>query len=205
MNKFNLIKEIIVADKNELQEAIKEKKPFAIDIRGAVKKEPFSQSDILIFKTEATSPSSIEALFSKEYQVLVDDNRVLIKAGGAWQDIINMNKERSTYDDTSSDGVDELGSKELEDIMWHANEFGITYRIAVEAIEKECSGTLICIERDEPYVFSGLGFLDNLDEAQTVLFDFCKSEIKRLMAEDDSFKKLSDDEAEAAEFFGALG
>lgn len=204
MNKFNLIKEIIVADKNELQEAINEQKPFAIDIQGAVKKEPFGGSDILIFKTEATSPLSLEALFSKEYQVLVDDDRVLIKAGGAWQDIINMNKGRATYDDTSSDGVDELGSRELEDIMWHANEFGITYRIAVEAIEKQCAGTLVCIERDEPYVFSGLGFLNDLNEAQKVLFDFCKDEIKRLITEDESFQKLSDDEMEAAEFFGAI-
>lgn len=204
MKKFNLIKEIIVASEDELSQAIKEQKSFAIDFQGAIKKEPFNGSDILIFKTEAPSSSSIEALFSKEYQVLVDEQRVLIKAGGAWQDIINMNKERATYDDTSSDGVDDLGSKELEDIMWHANEFGITYRIAVEAIEKECSGTLICIERDEPYVFSGLGFLDDLVEARKVLFEFCKSEVKRLITEDESFQKLSDDEMEAAEFFGAI-
>jgi len=74
----------------------------------------------------------------------------------------------------------------------------------VEALEEECEGTLLCIEYEEPYRFSGLGFVDDLDEARDVLFAFCQKEIERLIETDDDFQKesLSDDEQEAAEFFG---
>ncbi|MGE0738604.1 MAG: hypothetical protein AB7K31_05470, partial [Sulfurimonas sp.] len=107
-------------------------------------------------------------------------------------------------DDTTADGVDELGTQEMEVIGWHATEFNINYRTLVEVLEQECSGTLLCIEYEEPYRFSGLGFVDDLDKARDVLFAFCKKEIERLIETDDDFKKesLSDDEKEAAEFFG---
>jgi tyrosine-protein phosphatase YwqE len=94
----------------------------------------------------------------------------------------------------------------MESIGWHASEFGITYRTLVDVLEQMCEGTLICIEQEEPYQFSGLGFVNNLDEARDVLFEFCQKEIKKLIAENEDYRedKLSDDEREAAEFFKAI-
>ncbi|MDD5373442.1 MAG: hypothetical protein PHO62_08460 [Sulfurimonas sp.] len=204
MNKFNLFKEIIVAKKEDLQEAVDSSKTFGIQVDGKVCYEPFTIHDVLIYKGIADKEMPFESAFGKNYQVVVDNERVLIKAFANWQEIIGFNAPRATYNDTTSDGVDELSTKEMENIGWHASEFGIKYRDLVDILEEQCEGTLICIEQEDPYQFSGLGFVDDLNEARDVLFTFCKKEIERLISTDDDFKKekLSDDEKEAAEFFG---
>lgn len=204
MKKFNLFKEIIIADKKELLEAVNSDKIFGLRVNGSICYEPFGVRDALVFSGVAQIKNSLEEAFGRNYQVVEDEERVLIKAFSNWQEIIGFNKARATYDDTTADGVDEFATKEMEAIGWHATEFNICYRTLVEALEEECEGTLLCIEYEEPYRFSGLGFVDDLDEARDILFAFCKKEIERLIATDDDFKKesLSDDEQEAAEFFG---
>ncbi len=206
MKKFNLFKEIIVVDKNQLAEALDSAKEFGIRVDGRISYAPFRADDVLIYAGVTDAKSPLESAFGKNYQIVEDDDRVLIKAFSNWQEIIGLNKARATYDDTTADGVDELATKEMEEIGWHATEFNITYRTLVEVLESECDGTLLCIEYEEPYRFSGLGFVDNLSQARDILFAFCKKEVERLMATDDDFKKerLSDDEKEAAEFFEAL-
>lgn len=203
MRKFNLYKEIIVVKKSDLQKALESNKSFGIDIEGNICHEPFLEKDILIYKSNNEKKLPINEAFSKNYQVLEDGERVLIKAFGAWQDIINMNVLRATYDDTTADGVDEFSTKELESIGWHAAEFNINYRTLVNVLENMCDGTLICIEQEEPYQFSGLGFIDDFSHAADVLFLFCQTEIKKLMDEDDDYKvqNLIKDEIEAAKFF----
>jgi hypothetical protein len=213
MKKFNLFKEIIVVNKASLLGAVNSSKVFAIDISGEVKYEPLSQSDILIYQgkylphaTSALMPSSkpsLEAILGKNYQVVEDDDRVLIKAFSNWQEIIKLNTPRASYDDTTGDGVSEFSNKELEDIGWNATEFSINYRTLVELLEEKCEGILLCIEQEEPYQFSGLGFLRDYPHAKEVLFEHCKNEIKRVMDEDALYKKenLNSDELEAAEFF----
>ena len=213
MKKFNLFKEIIAVDKASLLQAINSSKTFGINISGEIKHEPFTHNDILIYigkhtpqTASALTPSikpSLESVLGKNYQVVEDDERVLIKAFSNWQEIIKFNTPRASYDDTTADGVAEFSNKELEDIGWHATEFDIKYRTLVEILEEKCEGTLICIEQDEPYQFSGLGFLSDNEHAKDVLFEYCQSEIKKLMSEDDDYKKenLTDDELEAAEFF----
>jgi len=206
LKKFNLFKEIIVVDKNQLAEALDSAKEFGIRVDGRISYAPFRADDVLIYAGVTDAKSPLESAFGKNYQIVEDDDRVLIKAFSNWQEIIGLNKARATYDDTTADGVDELATKEMEEIGWHATEFNITYRTLVEVLESECDGTLLCIEYEEPYRFSGLGFVDNLSQARDILFAFCKKEVERLMATDDDFKKerLSDDEKEAAEFFEAL-
>ncbi len=204
MKKFNLFKEIIIANKEELLEAVNSDKIFGIRVDGSICYEPFGAHDALIFSGIAQMKGSLEEALGKNYQVVEDEERVLIKAASNWQEIIGFNKTRATYDDTTADGVDEFATKDMEAIGWHATEFNISYRTLVEALEEECEGTLLCIEYEEPYRFSGLGFVDDLDEARDVLFAFCQKEIERLIETDDDFQKesLSDDEQEAAEFFG---
>ncbi len=213
MKKFNLFKEIIVVSKPSLLGAINASKSYAIDINGEIKYEPFKENDILIYQgkhishpTNALAPSgkpSLEAILGKNYQIVEDDDRVLIKAFSNWQEIIKLNTPRASYDDTTGDGVAEFSNKELEDIGWHATEFNINYRALVELLEEKCEGTLICIEQEEPYQFSGLGFLNHSSNAKEVLFEHCQSEIKKLMTGDKDYKRenLTDDELEAAEFF----
>lgn len=213
MKKFNLFKEIITTDKASLLQAVNSSKSFGININGEIKYEPFSTEDIFIYQgrhtpssTSALSPvqkPSLEKLLGNNYQLVEDDERVLIKAFSNWQEIIQFNTDNSSYDDTTADGVAEFSNNELEEIGWHATEFEINYRTLVEVLEKECEGTLICIEQEEPYQFSGLGFLSDNDHAKEVLFSYCQSEIKKLMDEDDDYKKenLIEDELKAAEFF----
>lgn len=211
MKKFNLFKEIIIVNKSALLQALNSSKAFAIDIHGEIKHEPFEKNEILIYHGKPNlqpastlmQKPSLEGIFGKNYQLVEDDDRVLIKAFSNWQALIKLNTPRASYDDTTADGVSEFSNKELEEIGWHVTEFNIKYRALVEALEEKCDGVLLCIEQEEPYQFSGLGFLSDDLHAKEVLFEYCQNEIKKLMAEDDDYKKenLTDDELEAAEFF----
>lgn len=213
MKKFNLFKEIIIVEKTDLIQAVNSSKVYGITINGEIKYEPFSDEDILIYQGKytpqstsmlsTTSAPSFTEILGKNYQVVEDDERVLIKAFSNWQELIGVNMPRASYDDTTGDGVAEFSNKELENIGWNATEFNINYRTLVELIEEKCEGTLLCIEQEEPYQFSGLGFIKNNKLAKEVLYDFCQAEAKKLMSEDPLYTKenLSDDEEEAAEFF----
>ncbi|MFA7354107.1 MAG: hypothetical protein WCZ70_05750, partial [Sulfurimonadaceae bacterium] len=142
MKKFNLFKEIIVANRDDLKKAINSGKLFGIRVDGNICYEPFTLNDILIYRGIPNANLPIEVAFGKNYQVLEDDDRVLIKAFANWQEIIGLNTPRATYDDTTADGVDEFSTKEMENIGWHASEFNIKYRTLVDILEEKCDGTL---------------------------------------------------------------
>ena len=213
MKKFNLFKEIVTVDKNELLKAVNSKKLYGINIKGEVVFEPFSENEIFIYqdkyaptKTSSLMPSKPQTLteiLGKNYQVVEDDERVLIKAFSNWQALIKINTPRASYDDTTGDGVDKFADDGLEDIGWQATEFNITYRILVEVLEEKCDGTLLCIEQKEPFQFSGLGFLDDNKQAHDILFNYCQTKINDTIKNytDKDKELLSDDEIEAIEFF----
>jgi hypothetical protein len=216
MKKFNLFNEIIVTNKASLVNAINSAKTFAINHKGEVLFSPYEKKQILIFEgkytpkqmsalTPHTSPTLSE-IFGKNYQIVEDDDRVLIKAFSNWQELIKLNTPRASYDDTTGDGVAEFANPTLEDIGWNATEFNISYREMIEFLEKNCEGTLLCIEQKEPYQFSGLGFLSDDEKAKEELFRFCQEKAKHLIENDPLYAKenLSDDEAEAAEFLKCL-
>ncbi|MDD2905919.1 MAG: hypothetical protein PHW94_03580 [Sulfurimonas sp.] len=213
MKKFNLFKEIIVVQKADLLKAINTSKEFAITISGEVKYEPYGDKDIFIFQGKHTTQKSsvlmpkpapsIAEIFGKKYQIVEDDDRVLIKAFSNWQELIGVNLPRASYDDTTGDGVSEFSSSTMEDIGWNATEFSIKYRELVEVIEENCDGTLLCIEQENPYQFSGLGFIKDEENAAHVLYEHCQKRVKEIISSDDAYalETLSDDELEAAEFF----
>ena len=205
MKKFNLFKEIIRVDKNDLLNAINTQQIFGIDIKGKIVKE-FSDKDILIYKAKAQITSDFTKAFGKNYQLVEDDDVVLIKAFSNWQELININIPNSSYDDTTADGVAEFSNKELENIGWYATEFNIRYRTLVELLEEKCDGTLLCIEQDEPYQFSGLGFLSDNEDAKKVLFKYCQNIAKDKIENDADFeaKNLTNDEKDASKFFKVL-
>ncbi len=216
MKKFNLFKEIIIVKKSDFIQAINSLKVYGINIKGEIKYEPFDEKEILIYRgqhikkpTNALTPTAAPKLsdvLGKNYQIVEDDDRVLVKAFSNWQELIAVNTPRASYDDTTGDGVDKFAFEYMEEIGWQATEFDITYRTLVELLEEECEGTLLCIEQESPYQFSGLGFLDDDEHACKVLFDFCQNNIKTQIKEysDKDRELLSDDELEALEFFKCL-
>jgi len=216
MKKFNLFNEIIIANRQELLNAINSQKEFGITTEGKIVFAPFENREILIFQgkhtaaqTSALMPQktpSLAKILGNNYQVVEDDDRILIKAFSNWQELIKVNTPRASYDDTTGDGVSEFANSDLEDIGWNATEFNISYRELVEELEIKCAGTLLCIEQKEPYQFSGLGFLADENQAKEILFSYCQEKIKKIMQEDPLYakEKLSDDEKEAAEFFKVL-
>ena len=216
MKQFNLFNEIIIVNKAKLLQAINTSKEYGINTKGEIIYAPFSEKEILIYQgkhikkaANALTPSkapSIGEVFGTNYQIVEDDERVLIKAFSNWQELIKVNMPRASYDDTTGDGVDKFANQELEDIGWNATEFDINYRTLVTILEKECTGTLLCIEQEDPYQFSGLGFLEDDKEAIEVLFSYCQETIKKIMQEDPLYTadKLSDDEEEAAKFFKVI-
>lgn len=203
MKKFNLINEIITVDKDALLKAINSSQTFAIDIYGEIRFAPFKDKEILIYQGQPSVVEKFESVLGKNYQLVQDRDRVLIKAFANWQELIGVNTSRASYDDTTADGVAEFSHSALEEIGWHATEFNISYRTLVEVLEERCEGIIYCIEQEDPYQFSGLGFLSDYEEAREALFRYCQEVIKELLKNDPHFKReeLSDDEEEAAEFF----
>ena len=196
MKKFNLINEIIIVAKSDFDDAINSKKTFAITINGKIIYDNFNEP--LIYKGKGKP--------EKNYQIVEDEERILIKAFSNWQELIGINTPIASYDDTTADGVGDFSDKNLEEIGWHVAEFNVNYRTLVEVLEEKCEGIILCIEQKEPYQFSGLGFLSDNAHAKEVLFDFCKNKAKELIENDPDFAKenLTDDEEEAAEFFGVI-
>lgn len=206
MKKFNLFNEIIKADKPSLLQAINTSKLFGVNIGGEIKYEPFEEGEILIYQGNPEIVEDFSKVLGKNYQLVEDGQRVLIKAFSNWQELIAVNTPRSSYDDTTADGVAEFSNKDLEDIGWHATEFKVDYRTLVELLEEKCDGTILCIEQEEPYQFSGLGFISDYAHAKELMFEFCKTIAKDKLDNDSDYAKdcLTDDEEEAAEFFGLL-
>ncbi|WP_324171214.1 hypothetical protein [Sulfurimonas sp.] len=206
MKKFNLFNEIIITNKQTLLTAINAKKLFGICIEGNIIYEPFTDNEIFIYKGQPEIVEDFKKVLGRNYQLVEDGDRVLIKAFSNWQELIGINTPNSSYDDTTADGVGEFASKSLEDIGWHIAEFSIDYRTLVELLEEKCEGTVLCIEQEEPYQFSGLGYLSDNKHAKEVLFDYCKNIVKDKIENDPDFAKenLTDDEEDAAKFFGVI-
>lgn len=216
MQKFNLFNSIIIVDRSTLVQAINSSQEFAITTQGEILYPPIQTSLPLIFQgkhtqkpTSALTPSSqsnLQSVLGDNYQVVEDDERVLIKAFSNWQEIIRLNISHASYDDTTADGVAEFSDPALEDIGWNATEFEIGYRELLGVIEEQCEGILLCIEQEEPYQFSGLGFIADNKKAYNTLFKYCQDKIKNLIQTQDHFaqEKLSSDELDAAEFFEVL-
>ena len=216
MKKFNVLKEIIVVLRADLLKAINTNQEFAINYKGEVVMPPYAEKEIFIFKGQAKAPvasalsmpkpQSISEILGSNYKVVEDEGRVLIKASGNWQELIAINMPNTDYDDTTADGVAEFADKEMEQIGWYGDEFNIDYREMVEVLEERAEGTVLCVEQEEPYQFSGMGIFSDIPAAKEILFNFCQAKAKEKIASDPDFAvdNLTDDEEEAAKFFKLL-
>ncbi|MEA3373165.1 MAG: hypothetical protein U9Q62_05675 [Campylobacterota bacterium] len=218
MKKCNLLNEIIIVDRPALMQAINSAKTFGITHEGRVLHAPFESREIYIYQGMTTPPApgiglapqkqrSLSELLGVSYQVVEDGDRVLIKTGSAWQEIIKLNLAHCDYDDSTGDGIDKFTDNELEEIGWQATEFDVMYRDIVDVIEAKCEGTLLCVESEgENYQFSGLGYINDMACARQVAFEYCQALVKKALETDEHFApdNLTDDEEEAAKFFKAL-
>ncbi|NOQ29594.1 MAG: hypothetical protein GQ570_00575 [Helicobacteraceae bacterium] len=210
MKKFNLNKEIIYIEKSSFLNALNSNREFFITTDGKVTLEPKSE-DILLFKGTAkvdgnsklSATPSLNNVLGANYKLVEDGEKLLFKANSAWTEIIELNKKSALYDDTSPDGISEFEDKELEEIGWHACEFNINYRTIVEELELKCDITILCLENEEPYMFSGLGFSSDLVHIREVAFKFVKDKVESLVKNDEDYEKeeLTNDQIEAAQFF----
>lgn len=213
MKKINLYDEIIVTSNDELTKALSSNKEFAITVKGEIKYAPFDSTDIFIYKgiikPQAKSMLNVPKILSKQellgknYKVVGDGDRVLIKAVNAWQDIISYNVNNCHYDDTTGDGVDTFKDEELEDMGWMITDFDVSYREIVEFFEEKADVTLLCIETGEPYQFSGMGYFNDIEQARKLFFDFCHDVIKDKIENDPDYAEgwLDEDQEEAVKFF----
>lgn len=216
MKKFNLVKERIEVDKSLLMQAILTGKLFGITYEGNVVYEPFKGTDIFIYqgviKPQSSSmlsdpkPKSLQELFGGKYSIVEEENKALFDAAEAWNEVMQFNVNNISYDDTTSDGIAEFTDQVLEDIGWQATEFNISYREISELIEARCEGVLFCVEKDEPYYFSGQGFISDLECAREKVFNFCQQKVEEALKNDPEFARdsLTDDEEEAARFFKVI-
>ena len=214
MKKFNLLKEIIIVDKQELLNAINSQKGFGIKLDGSITYNP--QNEIVIYKGQHTpkvsalappKPISIQGILGENYKMVENEGKIGIKAANAFREIVKFNYDNALYDDTTNEGVHEFADKKLEEIGWHADEFEIKYRELIEVLEEKCDGTLLCIEQEKPsYQFSGIGFIDDKEAAYKILYDYVREKIEEKMKEDPLFspENLSEDEEEAARYFKLL-
>ncbi len=215
MREFNLIKEKIVVEKKALMFAINTHKLFGITIEGQVIFDELDQN-ILIYKGSVeevplsgmmhVKGRNLSDIFGKFYKIEEDDESVIFDAHMAWQDIVLHNVRNATYDDSTSDGIIGFSDEVLEDMSWHSVEFGITNRYIADEIEKSCDGILFSLHRDEPFHFSALGYIKDIECAREITKKLIVTTIKEKIENDPEFKRenLTDDEVEAAEYFGVL-
>jgi hypothetical protein len=207
MNKINLLNELIIVSNSKLAQALSSNKEFGITIKGEIRHAPFDPADIFIYQGRTTLPTqaalSIQKLLGSDYEVHEEDDRTLIKAGNAWQDIINYNIGNCHYDNTTAEGVTQFADEEIEDMGWMIIDFDVSYPELLETLEEKADITLVCVEREDPHQFSGMGYFDDLESTRKMLFDFCQSVIKEKISDDADYalELLDEDQCEAVEFF----
>jgi hypothetical protein len=215
VKKFNLEKEYISVKKDELLQAINSGKEFAITHKGQVVTPPYSDKDIFIYKGSIPIPNlialkteavNLSEMFGSLYKVEEREDTVIFFASMAWNEIVSINLENASFDDTTSDGIMDLGDSELEDMSWHGIEYEVTNRDISDVIEAECEGTLFCIHKEEPFMFSSLVYIDDMACAREKVREYIKKIIKDKLDNNPDFQRdnLSDEQKEAAKFFGEI-
>ena len=213
MKKFNLVEEKIIVKKPALMQAINKGEEFAITHLGEVVYPPYDAKDIFIFKGSLMIDTTAFAiakqrglndLFGQLYKISEEPDEVIFEVESAWGEIVGFNQENASYDDTTSDGIMDLGDKELEEMSWHSTEFGINNREISDVIEAGCEGVLFCIHKETPFMFSSLIFIQDIECARAKVREAVKAMIADKINNDPEFKRenLTDDEEEAAAFFG---
>ena len=208
MKKINLLNELIILSNNEFTQALSSDKEFGITIKGDIKYAPFNPADIFIYQGKNSSPLLTSNLSGQEllgtgYEVIKDGERILIKAANALQDIINYNVAHFHYDNTTADSVIQFSDEEIEDMGWMIIDFDVSYAELLQMLEEKADTTLVCVECEDPYRLSGMGYFNDIEGTRKILFDFCQDIIKEKISNnpDYALELLDEDQRETVEFF----
>jgi hypothetical protein len=202
--KINLLTESFEISNALFSKAMQSNREFGITIDGEIDYE-FNRENIYIFWGKGSIFQKNEPL-GKGYSVKLNFVKAIISAENSWNRFKDINRENSLYEDISSDGIDSFKDEILENIGWHIVEFDMTYRDLVEHLEEFGEGAIVSIERDEPYMFDGLGFVKKVDLAKSreILFNFAKEKISSFIEDNrEDFQKygFSREQEEALKFF----
>jgi len=209
----NLMKQSVEVDKKSFLDCINARRPIGITIDGEIvtgKAGDLPPQPYLFVGTprSLTGGATVEAtplakILGESYEVRDEGEKITIYAGRAWQELLAANAPFATYQDTTADGIVEFSDEALENLIWYSCEFGINHRDVAEHLEERMDGRIVCIENERPYSFTGSAFIDDLEAARCIAFDFIRSVLSRKIEEgtidpDD----LSKEEEEALNFFG---
>jgi len=216
MKKFNIAVEKVRVNKTALMNAINSSKEFAISIEGEILHAPYSDRAIYIYKgaispisttgLSVPKPMSLGALFGVGYKIEEVGDEVIFDVANAWNVIVPHNLHNATFDDTTSDGIMDLYDSKLEEMSWHGVEWGIRNREISDVIEAQCEGTLFCFHTESPFMFSSLVYVDDMACARQKVKEMIVQTIKDKLENDAAYDRddLTEDEEEAAQFFGVL-
>lgn len=216
MKQYNLLNHIVKVDKKSFLDALNSGRRIAITPEGEIVEENENGTlppQLYIYAGKPGSltgngvgrPTPLSKILGENYEVRDEGERVAISADKAWERIVEANLPRFHYLDVAGEGIGEFSDKELDNLIWYSCEFGINYREVAEHLEKSVDGTVLCIEHLEPYRFNGCVYIDDIEKARRVAFDFIVSELKRRIDEGAiDTEDLEDEEEEALRFFGLL-
>lgn len=213
MQKINLAEERIGVDKSRVLSAINSGKPFGISVEGEVLEAPLPKERLYIFQGGGTvvKPSPMAAaqptladFFGPAYKIEEREGQIVIDASEAWNEIVPLNREGALYDDTTNDGVMDFADEALEDMSWHAVEFGVTNRHIADVIEERCEGRIFCLHREAPFHFSALVYVDDIEDVREKVHAAIAEKIGHLLQSDPDYhpEMLDEDQEEAVAFFG---
>lgn len=187
--------------------ALSAKSYIEIDINGNIYVNEKAHISLpIIFKCESFDSNhnimdavTIAKQIFKEYRPVVQGTICRIKPLIAWQDVIDLNKDRMLYFDHQSDGVELFEDKQLEDMGWEATALDIPYRQITEHIEKSCEGFLIFY--DNEIQFNGFVIASDINHVRSTVKSFIIEKINEKI-EEGSLDSDDYDTQDALEFFG---
>ena len=213
MKKINLAERPVRVDKAKLLQAMNSGKPFGITVEGEVREVPFDREGLYIYQGSVTKrpgmlggnqiPTLAEH-FGPTYKITEEADHVMIDASGAWNEIVPLNRACALYDDTTSDGIMDFEDEVLEEISWHAIEFGITNRDIGEIIESSGEGRLFCVHREAPFFFSALVYVDDIEDVRQKVHKAVSERIAKVIETDPDYdpELFDEEQEEAAAYFG---
>jgi len=134
----------------------------------------------------------------KEYKPEINGSICRLNLLSAWQEIIDLNKERILYFDHQTDGVELFEDEILEEYGWHCIPCEISYREISEFIEKTCEGVLVYY--DNEIQFNGFVIIEDITDVREKVYNFLLNRLNEKFENNDL--DMDDSEiVESLEFF----
>lgn len=99
------------------------------------------------------------------------------------------------YHDHPNEGIDYFNDTILEDIGWHINAFGVTYRDIAEYIEENCEGSITF--NDHSLGFNGFIEVNDIEDVRKKVKHFAINSIQAK-----NISEFDEEQEEALKFFG---